>query len=175
MIAAIPPDGPGLSAGDPAMPRGVVEYTRPASATDALQTPGGYRLWVDGARWKAQKSTGSDAFFLLTHRRGDAWVVVVAEKTFASLVTLKKLALDHARQTATEVRLTREEWRLVNGLEVLCLQFDATVQGIPLTYFGYYHSHATGTIQVLAYAGQQRFAEFQGEFAGLLNGLELSD
>jgi hypothetical protein len=152
-----------------------MEYTRPASATDALETPGGYRIWVDGARWKAQKSTQGDAFFLLTHRRGDAWVVVVAERIAAPLPTLKKLALEHARQTATDVRLTREEWRRVNGLEVLCLQFDATVQGIPLTYFGYYHSHETGTIQVLAYAGQQEFPELQNEFSGVLNGLELAE
>jgi hypothetical protein len=175
LVAAVPPGGGAPSAPHPAVPGGVVEYRRPASATDALETPAGYRVWVDRARWKAQQSTRSDGLFLLTHMRGEAWVVVATDVTPAPMAALKQLALEHARKVATDVRLTREEWRWVNGLEVLCLQFDATVQGIPLTYFGYYHSHEKGTIQLLAYARQQRFGEFQGELAGLLNGLVLSD
>jgi hypothetical protein len=89
------------------------------------------------------------------------------------MANLKRIALENMREVAPDARVVFEQTRRVNGLEVLCLKVAATMQGIPLTYYGYYHSSDAGTIQLLTYTGNTLLPEFEADFTEFLNGLAL--
>ncbi len=97
--------------------------------------------------------------------------MAITERIPIPLSTMKKVALDNARQAAPDAKIILEENRQVNGLHVTCLKIVGTVQGIPFTYFGYYHSGSKGTIQLLTYTANTLFAEYQDDFTDFLSGL----
>lgn len=53
------------------------------------------------------------------------------------------------------------------------LQMDGTIQGIKITYMGYYFSNDSGTVQFITYTSQNLFAAFLPEIEILLNGFEI--
>jgi hypothetical protein len=84
--------------------------------------------------------------------------------------------LENARSAAPDVRIIKEEYRTVNGIKLLMIQMQGTIQGINFVYFGYYYSYSGGTVQLLAYTSKQIFDEKEQELEEFLNGfVRLSD
>ena len=131
-----------------------------------------YELWYNNKKWKVSKGyKHPDGDITLVHSDGDAYVVVIAERLSMSINTLKNLAFENAKEAAPDIRIIFEESKDVNGVNILHMQMDGTIQEIPFTYYSYYWGGEAGTLQVLAYTGQNLFKEYKADFADILNGL----
>jgi hypothetical protein len=134
---------------------------------------GNYVLWVDESKWRLDKKDGEPGWQTYTHKNGDGYAMAITERVSIPLPTLRKIAIDNARESAPDVKVTFEETRRVNGLEVLCMRMTGTIRGIQFAYYGYYHSNDRGTIQLLTYTAKNLFPEFQHDFTDFLNGLTM--
>ena len=53
--------------------------------------------------------------------------------------------------------------------EVVLLRLEGTVERIAFVYYGYFYSSKGGTIQFIAYTGQNLFEEYRRDLEDLLN------
>ncbi|SRR6266852_5738798 len=136
-------------------------------------TRGSYVLLLDETKWRVTKKQNEADRQVFNHVKGDAWATAITERVPIPLSNLKKLALGNAQEAAPDAKVTLDEMRRVNGLEVLCLKIMGTSQGIPFIYYGYYHSNAKGTVQLITYTASNLFDEYQEDFTELLGGLTL--
>jgi hypothetical protein len=146
-------------------------YARATAATERVDLlRGGMTLFVDPGKWK-QTASDDPTKISFRHSSGEAYGMVVAERLAIPLPRLKEIAVNNAREAAPDVKVTLEERRRVNDVDVLAMQMEGTIQGIPFTYYGYYFSGPQGSVQLLTYTGSNLFAEYKPEFEDFLNGL----
>jgi hypothetical protein len=131
-------------------------------------------VWYDAKKWKISASNsegGSRTEFNLLG--GDGYAIVIAEGLAIPLTSLKLAAIENAKAASKDAKVVFEESRTVNGIEVLCMQIDGTIQDIPFTYLGYYYGGKLGAIQVITYTGQNLLNKYKQEMEEFLNGLEV--
>jgi hypothetical protein len=148
-------------------------FTKPAQATKLLKgTRVRYGLWMDESKWLLAKDKGDspERDYAFRHVTGDAYAMVIAERLEVPMESLKAIALQNARNATKDVRVTKEEVRNVNGTQVLSLQMEGTIQGIPFVFNGYYYAGKRGTIQVITYTGRNLFEEYRRDMDNLLSG-----
>ena len=151
----------------------IAQASKPAQATKLLKgTRVQYGLWMDESKWLLvkDKSDNPERDYAFRHVTGDAHALVIAERLEVPMESLKVIALQNARNAAKDVRVTKEEFRNVNGTQLLSLEMEGTIQGIPLVLHGYYYAGKRGTIQVIAYAGRNLFEEYRRDMDNLLSG-----
>ena len=148
------------------------KFSKPTGSTFLLKSEKlNVGVWLDSKKWGFKKSTNDVAEFDLSRKAGDIYGMIISESVEIPLLNLKNIALDNARAAAPDIKLVKEEYRMVNGLMVLHLQMDGTIQGIKFTYLGYYYSDESGTVQFLTYSSQKLMKEQRAECEALLNGL----
>jgi len=81
------------------------------------------------------------------------------------------MALENARTMVPDIKIVKEEYRMVNGLKVLFLQMNGTFQGIKFSFYGYYFSNSKGSMQLITYTSQNLIEAYKSESEKLLNGL----
>ncbi len=129
-------------------------------------------IWINPKTWNFSKGSDKDAYeFLFQKKSEDLYAMLIAEKMQIPIETLKEIAISNAKDAAPDIKVVKEEYRIVNGKRVFMMQMAGTIQGIRFTYFGYYYSNINGTIQLLAYTGENLFSEYQAEIELFLNGL----
>lgn len=129
-------------------------------------------MWIDPKAWKFSKGTDNDAFEYQFEKKGDdLYAMLISEKVQIQVESLKEIALNNARAVAPDMRIIHEEYRIVNGLRVFMMQMSGTIQGMKITYCGYYYSNPNGTIQFLTYTGDNLFRDYLVEIEKFLNGL----
>jgi hypothetical protein len=96
--------------------------------------------------------------------------MIITEKVEIPLETLKLIALENGKAAASDLKIVKEEYRTVNGLKVLLLQLNGTMQGIKFSYYGYYFSSPNGTVQFITYTSQKLLDSYEPESEKLLNG-----
>jgi hypothetical protein len=133
-------------------------------------------VFINPKTWSFEKVEGGQASeykFLL--REKSAYGMMISEKISIPLETLKNIALQNAKKAAPDARLAKEEYRIVNGVKVLFMQMDGTIQGVTFSYYGYYYSSKSGSLQLITYTSQDLFASYQSEFEIFLNGLVITE
>jgi hypothetical protein len=155
-------------------PRVLVEVTKPGSAKKLFKSDRAkFGIWYDETKWHlSSKATepGRTEFDLL---RGDGYATAIIEEIGIPLNSLKRIALDNAKQAAADAKIIFEEYRTVNGRQVLCLKIEGTIEEIPFRFYGYYYGGKEGTIQLLTFTGTSLFEKYESDFTSLLNGLEI--
>lgn len=132
-------------------------------------------IWINPKKWSFQKSGPDDASEYEFELKGeDAHGLLIAEKIEIPLPDLKNIAFENAKEVAPDIEIIHEEYRTVNGVRVLCMQMNGTIQGIKFTYYGYYFSSESGTVQFLTYTSQNLFSTYRKDMEELLNGLVLA-
>ncbi len=154
------------------IPTNPTEFTRSKKSTFLLKSK---RLhvgfWLDPKKWSFKKATDNeDAEFEFQLKDGDLYGMVISEKIEIPLETLKSIALENGQAAAPDLQIVKEEYRSVNGMKVLMLQMDGTMQGINFSFFGYYYSNENGTIQFVTYTSQNLLQEYKKVTEELLNG-----
>ena len=160
----------------PDTPGGREQGREPAIRLFKGKTPvelkrGNYVLWLDATKWQVNKKQEDADRTTFAHVKGDAYAMAITERISIPIATLKKLAVNNVQEFAPGAKVTLDEMRRVNGLQVVCLKLAASIQGIEFTYYGYYHSNSQGTIQLLTYTSNNLFDEFQADFTDFLNSL----
>lgn len=129
-------------------------------------------IYLNPKKWIFKKATENpEAEYELQLKEGDLYAMLIAEKMEVPLETLRTVVIENAKEMAPDVRVIHEEYRIVNGLKVLLMQMNGTLQGIKFSYYGYYFSNANGTLQLTAYTSQNLINSFKSECEKLLNGL----
>jgi hypothetical protein len=148
-------------------------FTKSASATFLLKsTKTNIGIWLDSKKWSFKKSGEDEASEYGLQLKGkDLYAMLIAEKIEVPLESLKQIALDNAKEAAPDIKLTKEEYRTVNGKKMLHLQMIGTLSGIKFIYSGYYYSSTKGTVQFLTYTAQNLYEDYEEDAYQLLNGM----
>lgn len=138
----------------------------------------GYAVFIDPAKWKFEKKSANDddeAEYAFTLKDGTVYAMMVTEKVELSFELLKKASIVNASKVAPDARITEEEYRTVNGIKILMLQLKGTIDGLAFTYYGYYVTGETGTVQLITFTTSKLFEEQKKEMETFLNGLSLHE
>ena len=150
----------------------------PQRASKKVSDPRGMvELWYAPAKWSAYpkpERLSPDASFALVHKTKDAYALGIIERISMPLETLKKIALDNARNVAPDAEVVLDEERQINGNTAAIMGITGTIDGIPFRYHSYYWTGEKGSVQVITYTSQNLFAEYHDDFDNLLNGIVLN-
>jgi len=128
-------------------------------------------VYLNPKIWSFKKATNNkEAEYELQLKNGDLYGMIITEKVEIPLLTLKSLAIENGKAAAPDLKIVKEEFRIVNGLKVLLLQLNGTMQGIKFSYYGYYFSNTNGTVQFITYTSQNLLDSYKSESEKLLNG-----
>ncbi len=131
----------------------------------------GVGLYMDPKSWNFRKGTENDAYeFQFQKKKDDLYAMMITEKLEIPIESLQNIAIDNARAAAPDLKVTKEEYRTVNGIQVLMMQMTGTIQGMRFTYCGYYYSNEGGAVQLLTYTGENLFDDYYPEIEKFLNG-----
>ncbi len=154
------------------------KYTKGASATFEVKSTvlPNLSVFINPKVWGFEKSTDGHAReYTFQLKTNDAYGMLLTERIGIPLESLKNLALKNAKKEAPDIKLIREEYRFVNGVKVLFMQLNGTIQGIKFSYYGYYYSSRTSSVQFLTYTAQNLLKEYQPYFDELLSGLVIAE
>lgn len=129
-------------------------------------------VWINPKIWSFEKAAETSAAELKFKKKGDdLYAMLVSEKMEIPIETLKNVALNNAKKVSPDVKIITEEYRVVNGIKVLMMQMGGTIQGTKFRYYGYYYSNSSGSIQLIAYTGENLFDTYKKDIEQFLNGL----
>jgi len=97
--------------------------------------------------------------------------MLITERIEIPLITLKNIALENAKSVSPDMQIVHEEYRFVNNSRILMMQMEGTIEGISISYYGYYFSNRDGTNQLMTYTTQNLFNAYRRDFDELLNGM----
>ncbi|MFC4636177.1 hypothetical protein ACFO3O_19880 [Dokdonia ponticola] len=128
-------------------------------------------VWLDPTEWSFQKAQDNpEAEYELQLKGEDLYGMIIAEKLEIPIENLRDIALENGREAAPDLSVIQEEYRIVNGQKVLFLQLNGTLQGIKFTYYGYYYSSPSGTVQFITYTSQGLLNSYIEDCEKILNG-----
>jgi hypothetical protein len=128
-------------------------------------------VWIDPKKWSFKKADKNDAAEYEFELKGkDLYGMMINELVEIPLESLKKIAIENAKEVAPDIELIKEEYRTVNGHKVLMMQLNGTTQGIKFSYYGYYYSNENGTMQMVLYTSQNLLKNYLTEIESHLNG-----
>ena len=129
-------------------------------------------VWINPKKWSFNNGKeNEDSEFEFQLKGEDLYGMMISEKMEIPLETLKEIALDNAKEAAPDIKIVKQEYRNVNGIKVLMLQMNGTIQGIKFVYYGYYYSNSSGTVQLMTYTGQNLLNDYLEEVESFLNGI----
>lgn len=148
------------------------EYLKDAKSTFLVKSNKvNIGVWINPKNWNFSKGDDKDVAELKFQKKGeDLYAILIAEKMQIPIESLKEIAIDNAKTVASDVKIIKEEYRIVNGIKVLMMQISGTIQGIKFTYFGYYYSNTNGSIQLITYTGSKIFDDYYNDIELFLNG-----
>ncbi|WP_020536002.1 hypothetical protein [Lewinella cohaerens] len=131
-----------------------------------------FGFYLNPKDWTFMKDGSNPAAEYELHlKSGDLYGMIISEQLEIPLETLRGIALSTAKAAAPDLKIVKEEYRMVNGLKVLHLQMDGTMQGIKFSYYGYYYSNESGTVQYVTFTAQNLMDSYREQCDALLNGL----
>lgn len=158
-----------VASGGAISPTGV--FSTPAAATASLPLLGGRAAVAYDPRTWTSKATKEPGRFEFQHAAGDGYGIVIAERLEIPTENMRAVAEVNIKDAGGTVESIRESRRTVNGNNVLMLEIEATVNGIRVTYLGYFLGGPAGTIQVFTFTGRNLLPEYRADFESFLNGL----
>lgn len=128
-------------------------------------------IWINPKIWSFTKGKDNDAYEFQFQKKGDdLYAMLIAEKIPIPIETLKGIAIENAKNAASDIKVIKEEYRTVNGIQVFMMRMSGTIQGMRFTYYGYYYSNSNGTIQLVTYTSENLFNDYLIDIELFLNG-----
>jgi hypothetical protein len=159
---------------EPKIPTNPNKFIKSAEATFLLKSKKvNLGFWINTKTWSFSKpkDNNSVAEYEFELKGGDLYGMIISEKVEIPLELLKSIAVKNAKEVAPDIKVVKEEFRNVNGIKVLLLQMNGTLQGMKITYYGYYYSNESGTVQFLTYTSQNLFESNKTKMETFLNGI----
>ena len=128
-------------------------------------------IYIDPKKWKFNKSLSDDSEYEFELKNEELFGMMINEKIEMSLENLKDSAFYNFDFAASDARIVNQELRNINGLSVLMLHMEGTIDGFSVFYYGYYFSNDQGTVQLIAYSTTNLYEYYKVEIEKFLNGL----
>ena len=133
-----------------------------------------YKITYDNTVWKKTHSAANDdAEIQLEHKAGNGYAMVIFDRSPISLEDLKKQVLTTMRSVASKVEIISEEKKRIKNHQIMALKINSIIENTPFSYFNYYASGEWGTIQFVTYTATALMADYEADFAALLDGLTI--
>jgi hypothetical protein len=107
-----------------------------------------------------------------THRSGEVWARVIAERVEIPITRMEDVALGNAREADPNARVIRRGTRTVNGMKMMFLEIDATVEHVPVRYYGHYYSDSSGTVQIIGWTSRNLIEEHRPLIENFVSGFQ---
>jgi hypothetical protein len=148
-------------------------FSKGKKATFLLKsTKNNLGFWLDPSKWSFKKALNNEhAEYELQYKEGDLYAMIISERVEIPLENLRGIAIENGKSVAPDLKIVKEEYRTVNGLKVLLLQMNGTLQGVKFSYYGYYYSNSEGTVQFITYTSQNLLEKHKSTCEELLNGI----
>jgi len=128
-------------------------------------------VWIDPLKWNFNKSgLDEDSEYEFSRKGEDLYGIIITERIELPLNMLREIAIENMLEVASDAKITKEEFRYVNGTKVLLLKIAASMSGMSIFYYAYYFSSPNGSVQLLTYTSDNLFPFYKEEMEILLNG-----
>ena len=145
-------------------------FRKSSDATFLLKSrKGNFGVWLNQQDWSCKKQKGEHDYQCINIRRG-IYAMLISEKTYIPVEWLVEAALINAKKVATDLKIITQEYRYVNGVEVLMMQMSGIIEGVKMTFLGYYYSNKNGSVQVVTYSVDNIAKKHRKEMEKFLNG-----
>ena len=129
-------------------------------------------VWINTSDWKFNNDDNNeDSEYFFEYQHGDLYGMAIVEELEIPIDNLAKIALENAKYLINDIQVVTQEYRFVNGQKVLYMEFGGTVEGMQITYDGYYYSDSGGTIQLIVFTGTNLINKYKNKIEEFLNGL----
>lgn len=148
-------------------------FEKPEQASFLLKSAaGGIGVWLNPKEWTFKKASDNpSAEYEFRLKAADLYGMLIAEGIEIPLDNLREIAIANARAAAPDLTVTDQEYRTVNGLDVLMMRMSGTMRGVKFAYLGYYYSDDSGSYQFLTYTSQKLIEQHLPACEALLNGI----
>lgn len=155
------------------IPTNSTEFMKGKKATFLLKsTKVNLGFYLNAKEWAFEKAGDDEAVEYSLQLKGeDLYGMIITEKIEIPLETLKRVAFENGKSVSPDIQIVHQEYRVVNGIKVLLMQMDGTIEGVKFSYYGYYFSSEEGTVQYVTYTSQNLLDEYRATCEELLNGL----
>jgi hypothetical protein len=127
----------------------------------------------DKSSWKVQSS--GFGRFVLAHSSDQLYAGVITEALTFPLDSLSDIALANMKREGPDAKVTFRGKVLVNGKEMIQMNVDATVQGMPFSYQNYYYSGKAGSFQIMTWTKKGDSSKYQKEITDFINGFHVTE
>jgi len=128
-------------------------------------------LWINPKKWRFSKAPlTSAAEYTFEIKNDDIQAMLITEKIEIPVENLIQIAYENALDAAPDARVIKQEYRVVNGIDVIMMQITGTISGIKFIYYSYYYSNASGSYQLVSYTSQNLFEASKKDMEDFLNG-----
>ena len=149
------------------------KFERPKDSSFLLKSiKNNSAYWINTDKWSFGKAKDNPEVEYQFQLKGkDLYAMAVNEGIEIARESLIDIALSNARSAAPDVKIVRQEYRIVNGKKVIYMEMNGTIQSIKFTYLGYYYSDASGSTQLVTYTATNLVDKYRSEINDFLNGL----
>lgn len=132
-------------------------------------------LHYDPAQWQVDTQNAVEAGgSQYVHHSGELYMRVIPERIQIGLETLAAVGLSNVQKIDPAAVVTRQGSQRVNDLDMAFREIDATVSGIPVTYYAYYYSDPAGSVQLVGWTGRSLMPEYRGTIEQFVSGFEVA-
>jgi len=130
-------------------------------------------VYFNPKQWKTVKADISPiAEYTFQDTTDQSYGVFVSEKApIQTLKNLKDLIVSNVQKRASFFRLISSEYRTLNGIKVLFLEYTANFQGMDFHYLANYYLTEGGYAGIFSYTFENLFVESKTNIENLVNGL----
>lgn len=179
-VAIIADDAYGLlaGAGETAKSGAYAPLTGPAPSArqETIELlRGNARLRFDGSEWTRFKNPDDPADVIQYKQMGeDLFYKIVAERIEVPLDKFEDLFLAQVRTTDPKAKVLSRGHRTVNAANMLVLEVEAAVSGIPFVFVNHVYSSSAGTVQIIAWTSKNLVAEKGPAIDKLVSGFQVT-
>jgi len=131
-------------------------------------------VYIDPTKWDFKKLKEVDHAKEYTFNSKDKYKdgILLTEQVEFPLESLKPLILDKFQaRGAKDVQVINADYRVVNGIKVLSLQWRMILNNSKFAYYGYFYTSKQGTIQLITSTPSALFDSSKQDMEDFLNGL----
>ena len=126
----------------------------------------------DSSHWKPQE-TGEAGIYQFAHDSNAAYTRVISERVEIPIDKFGDVALANVRKADPNARETQRGWRTVNGKRLLYLEFEATLNNLPITYYGHYYSDPSGSVQIIGWTHKTVIDAYRDDIEMFVSGFQV--
>jgi len=128
-------------------------------------------VYITPGEWEFEKSApNAPSEYRFRLKALDSYAFIITEKVEVPFENLRDMVLGNAQKRAIDVEMIKNEYRMVNGVKVLSLEYKGTVNGIHFIWFGYFYSSSAGTVQLVTGTVDNLFYPNYKTLENFLNG-----